>query len=48
MNIYRNVIGIKIKIAGEQIGNKRATALELSTEVNIRNWKRNIIKKALL
>jgi prepilin-type N-terminal cleavage/methylation domain-containing protein len=37
LNKYRNIIGIKIKIAGEQIGNKRATALELSTEVNVRN-----------
>lgn len=37
LNQYRNIIGIKIKIAGEQIGNKRSTALELSTEVNIRN-----------
>lgn len=37
LNKYRNIIGIRIKIAGEQIGNKRATALELSTEVNIRN-----------
>lgn len=37
MNPYRNTIGIKIITAGPQIGNHRATALELSTEVNIRN-----------
>ena len=34
---FRNIINIKLVTAGPQIGNERAKALELSTEVNIRN-----------
>ena len=37
MNPYRNTIKIRIATAGPQIGNKRATAFELTTEVTIRN-----------
>lgn len=37
MNPYRNIIKIRITTAGPQVGNKRATAFELSTEVTIRN-----------
>lgn len=37
MNEYRNIINIKIVTSGPKIGNKRVNALELSTEVNIRN-----------
>lgn len=37
MNPYRNTIKIRIATAGPQIGNKRVTAFELSTEVTIRN-----------
>ncbi|MFN4152479.1 MAG: hypothetical protein ACK4IX_16180, partial [Candidatus Sericytochromatia bacterium] len=33
----RNLIQIKIGTAGPQIGDERVTALELSTEVNVRN-----------
>lgn len=37
LNPYRNIIQIRIATAGPQIGNKRATAFELSTEVTVRN-----------
>jgi prepilin-type N-terminal cleavage/methylation domain-containing protein len=37
MNPYRDTIKIKIITAGIQISNYRSTALELETEVNIRN-----------
>lgn len=37
MNEFRNNIKIRVAIAGPQIGNKRTTAFELSTEVMVRN-----------
>ncbi len=37
MNTFRNIIGIKILMAGQPIGNNLSTAFELNTEVNVRN-----------
>lgn len=37
MNPYRNIIKIRIAIAGPQIGDKKITSFELSTEVTVRN-----------
>ena len=37
MNPHRNIIGISIGTAGPQIGDRRTTAFELSTEATIRN-----------
>lgn len=34
---YRNLIKVKIGTSGPQIGNEKVVALELSTEVNVRN-----------
>ncbi|MFN8576849.1 MAG: hypothetical protein U0354_08315 [Candidatus Sericytochromatia bacterium] len=37
LNQYRNIIRIKVATAGPQIGDRRKTAFELSTEVTVRN-----------